>query len=93
MTLTLANLVICLIGGYTCICRAIMMSKDDTKLAIRVQYVIWFGLFSASSISWTYGEPASVVQVIMSGAIVAHLLLGLEAWKNGAPAYTMRGPA
>lgn len=86
---TILNLLVCLFGGYVCICRMAKMSARATKLTIRWQYMLWFGLFSASGISWTYDEPANFIQLLMSVSIVTHLLLGVAAWRNGAPAYTM----
>lgn len=90
-TLSLLNLFVCMFGGYVCICRMAKMSASETKLIIRWQYMLWFGLFSASGISWTYDQPATWIQLLMSGSIVTHLLLGLAAWRHGAPAYTMVG--
>lgn len=88
--LIVANLLVCMAGGFMCICRMSMMSLSTTKAEIRWQYVFWFSTFAASGISWTYDEPASFAQLLMSLAIVVHLILGLGAWRNGAPAYTRR---
>ena len=91
MMLIVANFAACGVGAGMCICRMSHMSARFTKGAIRVQYAILFALFSGSAISWTYGAPATWTQFLMSCATLGHLLLGLEAWRGGAPEYTIRG--
>lgn len=84
------NFVSCLAGAWVCLCRMGQMSGSATKLSIRVQYAITFAIFAASAISWTYNDPASVTQFAMTTAMLAHLLIGTEAWRYGPPDYTMR---
>ena len=86
--LILGNLLTCLFGAWLCICRMSMMDSR-TKRSIRAQYTMWFCLFATSGISWTYDEPATLVQLLMGAAVVAHLLLGIGAWRYGAPTYTV----
>lgn len=81
------NLAMCFAGGYVCICRMAKMSAQTTKPVIRSQYVIWFGIFAASGISWTYGEPANSIQLLMGAGVLAHLLIGLSIWRRGTPEY------
>lgn len=88
--LILGNLVVCLVGAWLCVCRMAHMDSK-TKLTIRVQYAVWFSLFACSGISWTYDEPASLTQLMMGSAVVVHLILGLGAWRYGAPTYTVQG--
>lgn len=91
MALIVCNLAVCGMGAAMCICRMSHMSARFTKGAIRAQYAVTFAFFSMSAISWTYGEPATITQFLMSAGALAHLLLGFEAWRRGAPAYTIRG--
>jgi len=84
------NLIVCLVGIAVCLNRMGHMSRSTTKLSIRVQYASWVALFVASMISWTYDEPASLTQLVMTMAILGQLLLGTDAWKYGPPDYTMR---
>lgn len=86
--LILGNLIVCLLGAWLCVCRMSMMDSR-TKRPIRAQYTTWFCLFAASAISWTYDEPATLTQLLMGCAVVGHLLLGIGAWRYGAPTYTV----
>lgn len=81
------NLLICLFGGYLCICR-LRVIGPDTKTPIRVRYVMWFTLFAASGLSWLFDYPASLGQIVMALGVIADLALGFNAWKKGAPTYT-----
>lgn len=85
------NLIVCLIGLGVCVSRMACMTSRSTKLTIRVQYAVWMGYFVASALSWAYDEPASFTQLVMTGAVLGHLLLGANAWRYGAPSYTYRG--
>lgn len=71
-------------------CRMAKMSHTETKLEIRIQYMIWFCLFTLSGWSFIVGQPATVVQFLMSAAVGAHLMLGLPIWRWRAPDYTRR---
>lgn len=88
-----ANLVVCLAGFVLCVKRMGYMSKRATKLAIRIQYAILSAFFTASAISWTHDDPASMTQLVMSALVLAFLLCGNDAWRYGAPDYTMRHAA
>jgi hypothetical protein len=85
-----ANLVLCTAGFLLCVTRMGHMSKRTTKLAIRVQYAMLASMFTCSAISWTYDDPASITQLAMTGLVLGFLLCGNDAWKYGAPIYTMR---
>lgn len=84
------NFAVCAAGAWVCICRMSAMSGSRTKPSIRWQYAIWFSYFVASAISWTYDEPASLTQTIMSAAVLLQLGLGFHAWRYGPPSYTRR---
>jgi len=84
------NFLVCGAGLLVCVCRLAEMSKATTKVIIRVQYSVWFGLFVASAISWTYDEPATLVHLVMSSAVFFNLLLGVKAWRYGPPDYTFQ---
>lgn len=86
--LILANLSICLFGAWMCMCRMAFMDSR-TKRTIRVQYAVWFCLFASSALSWTYDDPPTITQLFMGAAVVIHLLLGVGAWRHGAPTYTV----
>lgn len=88
-SLILLNLLVCSAGGLMCICRMAHMDSN-TKQAIRAQYTIWFSMFAASGWSFTYEEPSSFIQLLMGAALVAHMLIGMGAWRHGAPNYTVR---
>lgn len=89
--LTIANLVVCLAGGYLCICRLRIMRASMTKKSVRVQYSIWFALFVSSALSFTYGEPPTWTQLVLTAFTLLVLLIGSAAWSAGPPRYTMRG--
>src|SRR5690349_1285549 len=92
--LILANLAVCSLGGWICLCRMAKMSHSETKLEIRIQYTIWFALFSASSWSFALlGEWVSVIQFLMSCGILTYLAIGVPAWRWEAPEYSKRESA
>lgn len=86
--LIILNGVICCVGGYMAICRQSKMGLS-TKKTIRAQYAIWMVMFFLSATSWTFGQPASWIQIAMGASILAHLSLGFGAWRNGAPKYSI----
>ena len=83
-----ANIFLCAFGWWLCLCRLVMMGSQ-TKLAIAAQYALWMACFTGSALSWTYGEPASVTQLLMGASVVIYLLMGWAAWRYGAPRYTV----
>ena len=86
----LLNWIVSSVGGYICMCRMSRMSESETKLQIRIQYMIWFCLFTISGWSFLFGEHATPVQFIMSLAVVAHLMIGVPVWRWETPAYTKK---
>lgn len=88
-SITAVNFVLCLFGGWICVCRMDKMTAA-TKPAIKFQYELLFTVFVASGISWTYSEPATFGQLLMTAAVVAQLALGFRAWRSGPPDYTAR---
>ena len=91
--LILANWWACTVGGWICLCRMAKMSHSETKLEIRLQYMIWFSLFAGSGWSFLFGERASPIQLLMSLAILVYLFLGISVWNHRAPPYTRRESA
>ena len=87
------NWIVSSVGGYICMCRMSRMSESETKLQIRIQYMIWFSLFTVSGLSFLFGELATPVQLLMSFAVVAHLLIGIPVWRWETPAYTKKQDA
>lgn len=87
---TTLNVFLCAAGAWMCMCRMTKMSKSTTKRSIRAQYVVWFSLFCADSLSWAYGEPVTFIQLTMTTAIVVHLAIGFVAWHREAPMYTRK---
>lgn len=86
--LILANWAVCAFGGWICLCRMAKMSASTTKMEIRVQYSIWFALFAGSGWSFLFGEMASPVQLLMSVAVLASLVIGIPVWRSsGGPVY------
>lgn len=86
-SLILPNLLICFVGGYLCICRMRFISPA-TKKPIMIRYVMWLTAFGASGLSWLFGDPPSVFQLILGLCVIGDLALGFSAWRNGAPTYT-----
>ena len=85
--LVIFNLLVCMLGGYLCICR-MKSTSNKTKPVIIARYVMWFSLLCGSGISWLYGHPASLFQIFLGIGVVADLMLGFKAWRHGAPPYT-----
>lgn len=84
------NAALCLAGAAICVCRMAHMSERFTKPAIRVQYALWVAFFALSAITWTF-DDLTAAQVILTALALGHLLLGVQAWRFGAPSYTLRG--
>lgn len=74
MILIAINLVVCLGGAYLCICRMMRMSKDDTQLAVRQFYTVFFMLFIASGISFLWEIEVTFLQLAQSGSILVYLM-------------------
>lgn len=83
-----ANMLLCASGWWLCLCRLVMMGSQ-TKFVIAAQYALWMACFTGSALSWTYGDPASVTQLLMGFVVVVYLMLGWHAWRYGAPRYTV----
>ena len=88
--MSMLTILICAFGGYICICRALKMNSR-TKLPIQFQCMVWFSMFAAAGISsiidMVLGAETPVILPFMASGIVAHLLLGVPAWRHGAPDY------
>ena len=90
MMLIAFNAAVCLVGIGICICRMAHMSERFTKRAIRAQYMLWTSFFALSAITWTFDE-LTIAQVILTAIACTHLVLGIPAWRFGAPSWTIRG--
>lgn len=86
-SLIIPNLFVCLIGGYLCICRMRFISSE-TKKPIMLRYVMWFTAFAASGLSWLFGFPPSLFQIIMALCVIGDFGLGFKAWRYGPPQYS-----
>ena len=82
------NFLVSIVGAIICICRMGLMRGKYTKLPIRAQYIIWLTLLIISSISFLYGESATLTQLAFSSGILAYLIIGYPMWKNGPPYYS-----
>ena len=89
LLLVFANLITCMAGVVLCVCRMGKMTKA-VKPAIRYQYNLMLPVLIASAFSWIYGQPATLVQLAMSAAMTVPLLIGVVAWKYGAPSYAIK---
>lgn len=84
------NFFLCLVGGFICVCR-LRFIKSSTKRPIRWHYVMWLTMFGMSAMSWwLFGDQPTVGQFLLGTAAVGQLMLGANAWKNGAPAYSQK---
>ena len=89
--LIVANFILCTIGWLVCLLRARELSPAS-KLVIRCRYLLYFFVLSGSSISWLWGAPATLWQIILAGAVVIDLVSGSAAWRYGPPAHTFKRP-
>lgn len=84
------NFMLCLVGGFICICR-LRFIKSTTKQPIKWHYVMWLTLFGMSAMSWwLFGDPPTFGQFLLGLGGVGQLLLGSSAWKDGAPKYSVK---
>ena len=72
---------------YTSFCRAVLMSKDTTRIEVRLVFVALgaaagFGLLSLAA--WSY-EP-NVPTVVLVAAFAAVQLVTSRLWREGVPA-------
>lgn len=88
--LIVANLLVCSMGGWLCLCRMTKMSERETKLSIRFQYMLLFCFFSASGWSFIFGDQATTIQLFESAVIASYIVMGVPAWKGGQPSYARR---
>jgi hypothetical protein len=88
--LALLNFLICLAGGWVCLCRLGAMQGGKTKLTIRWQYTMWFSLLTCSGFSFAFGHATTFMEVLLAAGIVSHLLIGFSVWRHGPPAYAAR---
>ena len=89
----LVNWFVCWAGVYMCACRLGHKNPRLIKPEISITYIVWMPTLVASALSWTYGEPPSIAQLSMGLAVVAHLTIGYEAWRDGPPPYARRTQA
>ena len=85
--LSTLNTILCFAAIAMCVCRlGSKMSKDTTKIVIRLQYVMWLGL--------TYyllmERPLTLLQVVTSAVIFVYLIITLPAWRNGPPQHAIK---
>lgn len=85
-SLIIPNLLMCMFGGYLCICR-MKFTSSRTKLPILVRYIMWFTAFVISGISWIWDANPTPLQIFLGACVIADLGLGFNAWKNGVPKY------
>lgn len=88
--LILANLFVCSIGGWLCLCRMTKMNERETKFSIRFQYMLLFCFFSASGWSFVFGDYPTPIQLFQGALIASYILMGVPAWKGGQPSYARR---
>lgn len=87
--IVLANLIAATLGAFVCMCRAKALSPES-KPVIRAQYVGWFLYFGVSGFSFAWGYPATLIQLILTAWVLAHLAMGFAAWRHGPPPHTYK---
>jgi hypothetical protein len=50
-------------------------------------------VFFYSAFSWTYGDHPTGIQIVLGAAVLAHILLGFSAWRDGLPKYAKKEEA
>jgi len=81
------NSILCIAGMVICACRlGTKMTKQTTKSIIRLQYVMWLGLETFL----LFVRPVDYTHVIMSSAVLAHLLITFPAWRHGLPQHAIK---
>lgn len=92
--MTITNLLLAVFGMYLCVCRMAKMRGSTTKLTMRWRYTIYFAALLASAIGWTdTGWSPEWPQILLTAAVVADLVLGFHAWKDGIPDYARKDRA
>jgi hypothetical protein len=88
--LSYINTFFCLVAIIMCSCRlGTKMSKETTKPIIRFQYVMWLGLAMFLLIV----RPLDYTHIVMSGALLLHMLITFPAWRSGQPKHAIKdGP-
>lgn len=85
---SLLNLVLNLVVFYVCMCRVTVMTAATTRVFTRLAYT---GLAVAAIVSgcwyWLVGDYSNWNDVLSSAALLAFMLSGARAWKDGLPAF------
>jgi len=84
------NFAVCIVAWYSCVCRLLEMRGERVKNMVRYQYITWFVLLPASGFSWCYGEPATLVQLLLSIGGAGYIFMGYGAWRQGVPSYALK---
>jgi hypothetical protein len=88
MIYVIGNIGICLAGLWVVICRANLMSKESTKLHVRIIYTCAAALFVGSMLSPLGGDLIFLVTACASTSTL--ILMLLEDWLHGPPSYTCK---
>lgn len=86
--LAIGNVILCLAGLWVVLCRANLMSREETRLSVRAMYTFAAVVFLASAMSPWWGALAFLVLACSSTSIL--ILMLLEDWLDGPPSYTCR---
>lgn len=90
LLLALANLVLCSAVGWTCLCRLSQMSATTTRRAYRGKYAVLVAAATASGFAPAlFGEWPGAADLVMSAAVLLHLVAGRSAWLGGVPDYAL----
>jgi hypothetical protein len=84
----LANLIVCCLIGWACVCRFSMMDRHSTRAFTRWSYAV---LFTAAGISgWQrvlFDEWPSWADLAVNVALLVFLASGIRAWRYGVPGF------
>ena len=88
------NLVLCSIIGAIAICRIALMSKDTTRITVRMAYC---AITAAASVSgWSpllfrtwpgFGEWPGIPDLVMAASMLIYMGADKRAWKFGLPSF------
>lgn len=94
LLMALANLVLCSIAAWTCVCRISVMAGETTRKLNRAAYSVMLMAICASGWApWLFGEWPGWADLLMSTAVIVYMTSGMRAWKFGVPTFARSGPA
>jgi hypothetical protein len=86
--MALVNFLLCSGIGWACLCRVSVMTESTTRWSTRGAYALMIGAATFSGLSpWFVRDWPGWAEILMSAAVLTHLLSTKRGWQDGVPEY------